>query len=353
MRIDERDTIFSRMAIPEGSDFYEEYYSAHPDKRETDDMLRSLHALGSPDTPTWDPAGSALTESIFRLLSDMRPLSEGEPSGDPVETDPGRLTRWVLGAASYLGADDVGVAAVEPDFYYSRRGRRAEVWGEPVEEAHPYGVAIISAMDPSMIHKGPLAPVMAESARGYLRSGVTAIALACAIRELGYRARAHTDGNYLVIAPRVAFKAGLGVFGRSGLLIHRSFGPCARISVVTTDMPLVPGHPDPMAEAVRQFCSICGRCSRHCPGRAIPGGPADPGVPVPWPLDAEKCYGAWRRMGTDCGVCISTCPFTVEMDWDELNEAKDNGSRLESILERSGGRESPRPFDPDPPGWWT
>ncbi|HDQ93471.1 MAG TPA: hypothetical protein ENN89_05040 [Synergistetes bacterium] len=352
MVIDERDTIFSRMALPEGSNIFDEYYSINPDKRDTDNVLRSLPALGSPESPTWDPMGSALTDSIFSLLSDMRPLSEGEPSRDPVETDPERLNRWVLGAASYLGADDAGIAAINPDLWYSHRGRREESWGSPVKEDHPYAVAIISAMDPSMIHKGPLAPVMAESARGYLRSGVTAIALACGIREMGYNARAHTDGNYLVVAPRVAFEAGLGVFGRSGLLIHRRFGPCARISVVTTDMPLLPGHPDPSADAVKNFCSLCGRCSKHCPGRAIPEGTPDLDKSVPWPLDAEKCYGAWRKMGTDCGVCISTCPFTAGLDWDELEEAKDDAPRLESILEMSGGKGSPRLFDPDPPQWW-
>ncbi len=126
------------------------------------------------------------------------------------------------GRRPYLGADDAGVASTRRGTYYSHQGRREDVWGKTVEENHPFGVALISSMDPSMIHKGPLAPVMAESARAYLRSGIAAIALAYAIREMGFQARAHTDGNYLVVAPRVAADAGLGVFGRSGLLVHRT-----------------------------------------------------------------------------------------------------------------------------------
>ncbi len=352
MIADERDTIFSRMALLKGSRFFEEYYSDNPEKFENDEMLRSLPGLGSPGCPTYDHPGSVFTGGVFRMLSDLIPISVGEPHSDPVERDPARLTRWVKGAALYLGADDAGISSIRPGTYYSHRGRREEVWGEPVEESHPFAVALLSSMNPSMVHKGPLAPVMAESAMGYLRSGIAAIALAYVIREMGYQARAHTNGNYLVVAPRVAADAGLGVFGRSGLLIHRVFGPCARISVVTTDMPLLAGVPDPLADVVKSFCSVCGRCSMHCPGRAIPEGGPDEGAPVSWALDAEKCYQAWRRMGTDCGVCISTCPFTSGIDWEDLERAGIDPVAHEKILLASGGRDLPRPFDPEPPLWW-
>ncbi|HCR39250.1 MAG TPA: hypothetical protein DIV80_07345, partial [Synergistaceae bacterium] len=90
----------------------------------------------------------------------------------------------------------------------------------------------------------------------------------------------------------------------------------------------------------------------HCPGRAIPGGGPDERAPVSWVLDAEKCYQAWRRMGTDCGVCISTCPFTSGIDWADLERAGSDPAAHEKILSASGGRDMPRPFDPEPPLWW-
>lgn len=352
MVADERDTIFARMALSRGSSSFEEYYSNKPDKLMVDEMLRNLPDLGSHQSPTYDHPGSAITAAIFRMLSGLIPMSMGEPKNPPVEENPERLTRWVKGAALYLGADDAGVASTRRGTYYSHQGRREDVWGKTVEENHPFGVALISSMDPSMIHKGPLAPVMAESARAYLRSGIAAIALAYAIREMGFQARAHTDGNYLVVAPRVAADAGLGVFGRSGLLVHRTFGPCARISVVTTDMPLLPGSPDPLASAVETFCKVCGRCSVHCPGKAIPEGDPEKGALNPWVLDPERCYAAWRRMGTDCGVCISTCPFTTGIDWGDLERAGTDTDAHEKILLGAGGKDKPRPFDPEPPLWW-
>ena len=74
-----------------------------------------------------------------------------------------------------------------------------------------------------------------ESSEQYLRSGVLALKLAAYIREMGYEATAHIDGNYEVICPLVAVDAGLGVIGRMGLLMTPDLGPRVRISVVTTN----------------------------------------------------------------------------------------------------------------------
>jgi len=348
LSIDERDTLFARMAWPEGSAAREDYYARHPEKKERDDALRGLPELGSPESPTYDPLGSPVTDALFSLLGDLRPLSEGPALGEPAETDPAKLTRWALGLVSFLGADDAGIAAMGPALYYSHRGRHEAFYGTPVNENFPFALVISVAMDPAMIHKGPRAAEMAESARGYLRCGVAAIAAAQCIRQMGYRARAHTDGNYLVAASRVAAEAGLGVFGRSGLLLHRRFGPCHRLSVVTTDMPLIPGSPDPSGPLVKTFCEACARCARDCPALAIPSGPAAGG----WPLDREGCYETWRRVGTDCGICISTCPFTTRPDWNELEETGGDTEKLQSLLGRWGGSDTPRPADPEPPLWW-
>lgn len=352
MPVDERDIMFARMALSEGSESFRNYYEDHPEKKEVDDSIRALPDLGSSETPTYDRNGSPVTEGLFRMLADLRPLAEGEPLSAPAGSDPSLLSRWVKGLALYLGSDDVGIAAMGPELYYSHRGRHESFHGRPVEENFPRAIAIISAMDPKMIHKAPLAPEMTESARGYLKSAVAAIAVAYAIREMGYGARAHIDGNYLVVASRVAVAAGLGVFGRNGLVIHRRFGPCARISVVTTDMPIIPDSVDPAGDAVRSFCELCGRCSAFCPGRAIPSGTALKGELNPWPLNHERCYETWRRMGTDCGVCISACPFTAGLDWEELENSQGRGEALDAILLRCRGKGPQRPFDAAPPDWW-
>jgi ferredoxin len=29
-----------------------------------------------------------------------------------------------------------------------------------------------------------------------------------------------------------------------------------------------------------------------------------------WPTAIERCYGYWRAVGTDCGICMAVCPFS-------------------------------------------
>ena len=95
-----------------------------------------------------------------------------------------------------------------------------------------------------------------------------------------------------------------------GLLMTSDLGPRVRISVVTTNMPLSisQGVPD---RTMLHFCHHCKKCARVCPTAAIPDGPRTnmDGVER-WKINSEKCYHFWTTSGTDCGRCISACPYS-------------------------------------------
>jgi reductive dehalogenase len=149
-----------------------------------------------------------------------------------------------------------------------------------------------------------------ESSDQYLRSGMLALKLAAFLREMGYEATAHIDGNYEVICPLVAVDAGLGTIGRMGLLMTPDLGPRVRISVVTTDLRLAPTPPR-IERTTLHFCHHCRKCALNCPAAAIPDGPRtlQDGVER-WRINSEKCYHYWTLSGTDCGRCITVCPFS-------------------------------------------
>ncbi|MGC8745755.1 MAG: 4Fe-4S dicluster domain-containing protein [Candidatus Saccharicenans sp.] len=140
--------------------------------------------------------------------------------------------------------------------------------------------------------------------------------MACVVAEylrlLGYEALAHTDRNYLAPLVPIAAEAGLGEVSRMGLLIHPRLGPCLRLSMVSTELEL---PPDTRQEfGVAHFCRICKKCADNCPTRSISRDnkpPIDRGVPH-WKITPEKCYSFWKTIGTDCGICISVCPYTKE-----------------------------------------
>jgi ferredoxin len=137
-----------------------------------------------------------------------------------------------------------------------------------------------------------------------------AVQLANAIRNLGYSARAHIDGNYQVIAPLVARDAGLGEIGRMTLLMTPKEGPRVRLAVVTTDLVLIPTPRKPNP-AIIDFCNICKKCAQNCPSRSIPFDERREinGV-FRWKLDEETCFRYWNAVGTDCGLCMAVCPYS-------------------------------------------
>jgi len=143
-----------------------------------------------------------------------------------------------------------------------------------------------------------------------VESAKIAIQVATLIRSLGYRARAHIDGNYRVIAPLVARDAGLGELGRIGILMTPRLGPRVRLGVVTTDLPLLPDPPGDDG-SVLDFCTICKKCADNCPSRSIPFGDRDRiDGGRRWAIEAESCFRYWNAIGTDCGRCMTVCPYS-------------------------------------------
>jgi len=302
-RIDERDIMFSRRELEPGSEKYERYYRRHPGRREVDERWRAKPGLMGPGSRYEHPLGFASAEATFRAVDALQPFVEGEPEGEPRPRDPEAAREFVCGWARELGAVDAGVAQLNPRHVYTVGGR-GERYDSPIQLDHPFAIAFTVEMDYRMMQSAPAAPTLMESAQQYLNAGSIAVQLAVAIREMGYRARAHIDGNYQVICPLVARDAGLGEIGRMGLLMTPRHGPRVRIGVVTTDMPLA-ASPEDRTPAVEDFCRLCKKCAKVCPSQAIPYG--DRGDR--WRIDSEACFTYWCEAGTDCGRCMIACPY--------------------------------------------
>jgi len=311
--------MFARMVYKRGSKAYEDYYARNPEKKAIDDELRDMPELCSPEAPTYDPIDAKIPNANFKFLADIRQFAEGEKNENKTPIEAKNISERLKKLVLYYGAKHAGIAKMQEYHYYSHRGRLAEHYGEKVTDLLPFGIAFTVEMKREGVDKAPLLPEIIESSRAYVEAAVLGIQLAYFIRELGYDARVHMDGNYLVIAPLVARDAGIGVIGRHGLLITPKYGTSVRIGVVTTDMPLVPDQK--LDIQIEKFCEICGLCASICPGRAIPEGPRQEidGI-LKWQVNQEKCYGFWRKVGTDCGICMKSCPFGKSIELTELKE---------------------------------
>jgi ferredoxin len=312
-QIDEREAIFHRFyrLEPNTPDF-ETYYSANPQKREFDDQVRALPQLASPGCHCYDPLTSpfqlALGDVLARFTRDIdwqpAPLEEA-----PVRVSAGELTPRIKGFARYLGADLVGTTRLNPAYVYSHIGRSPGPWGAPIRLDHTHAIVIAVEMSHRMVRHGPDGAITTETTLKYLEVGTIALVVARYIGLLGYEARAHVDGNYRVLCGPIAVDAGLGELGRIGLLITPEFGPRVRLSVVTTNLPLL--QDQAVHFGAQHFCEMCRKCATCCPSASIDHGDkaVHNGVEK-WRANQETCYRFWRRQGSDCGVCVKVCPYS-------------------------------------------
>ena len=158
------------------------------------------------------------------------------------------------------------------------------------------------------------------------------------------------DANYLVVAPLVARDAGIGDIGRHGILITKEYGCRLRLGVVTTDMPLIPDEREDFG--LKEFCQSCSRCVRTCPGKAIPSGdPIDINGIKRWQIKQENCYNIWRSIGTDCGICISSCPFSQGIHIERIDKIKNSQEEIDKILKEHDEKHGIRPYIKEPPKW--
>ena len=247
----------------------------------------------------------------FTLYRDV--AEEQTDSGTPQEA-----ATEIKRVGKAFGADLIGITDYDERWMYEKKFSDMSKREKPQEipETLPYVIVVAQAMDYDLIRTVPSALSGAATGLGYSHDALVVLSLAQYIRNLGYNAIASMNDTALAIPYGV--KAGLGEYGRNGLLITKEFGPRIRLGKIFTNLPLALDAP--IQFGVKEFCDTCRRCSDGCPVNAItPDAPSDEvynqsnikGV-VKWTVDGEKCFSYWGAQNSDCSICIRVCPYNKD-----------------------------------------
>jgi reductive dehalogenase len=313
-RFDERDTMFARMARRAGTPEYDDYYARRPGLRKADDRIRDLPRLCRPGGRHYHPEISPRADRYFEDILEIQPdeaavrrwIDALESSTNPTTT--------VKEMARGLGAVAAGCAPVEPAFVYTHKGRHDADYGHEIHLDHPTALVFLVEMDFDAMQRAPQAETIRESARQYFRAAEISKTVVAVLEARGFQAKSHHDAHYDVILPPLAVRAGLGELGRNNILIADRHGSRVRIGAVTTTMPLEPDRP--VSLGADHFCERCRKCAENCPSHALSlGEKEDVRGFSKWPTNVERCYGYWRSVGTDCGICMAVCPFSHRDNW--------------------------------------
>lgn len=297
--------------------FYESYFTDSAEFRKVDGFTHRDYALRNASWYIADVFSDMFQESEDRMEGFLDTYSMLRPSArEKLEVeDPKEMSVDIKRVGKYLGAELVGICDYDERWVYSKRYSRTNAESKPADLPTdlPSVIVIANQMDRETILTVPSALSGAATGQGYSIDIVAALSLAQYIRNLGYTAIVSLNDTALSIP--IAIQAGLGEFGRHGLLITPEFGPRVRIAKIFTDLPLSPDGPKEFG--IKRFCNICDRCAKECPPKAIPFDP--PSFEPPsisnlkgvkkWTVHPEKCFKFWVNQGTDCSICLRVCPF--------------------------------------------
>ncbi|MFH1049631.1 MAG: 4Fe-4S dicluster domain-containing protein [bacterium] len=309
-RIDERDTMFARSYLKKDTENYNTYYSMHPERKIIDDKIRAAPELLSVGGKFYDEFRSAYIKTLFDIEESRISEVSGVVNTSKIEISTLDATKLIKELTIHMGADEVGIANLNPNYIYSHSAIGNAPWGSRIENNHTFVIAYTLEMDYLKVRQSPDLGITEESANRYLDAQKISIALAGLIRDLGYSARAHISGSdYQIMLPPVAYDAGLGELGRLNFLISKKYGARIRLGAVTTNLNLIPDKP--IQFGIQDFCNRCLKCVENCPSGAISkSDKKDIRGVEKWDFNIEQCYKLWRHYGTDCGICMKVCPFS-------------------------------------------
>ena len=199
-------------------------------------------------------------DSILKEIKEYQyPLFTGAVNPEKVVfNNPQEASDIVKKKAFELGANEVGIAEIEPGDIYKGR-----------EVKEKYAIVIGQSMLWRHFQQVPSQESAIECLRIYFSLGQVVIQLADFIRSLGYPCVVeHPIGDSDVLHIPLALKAGFGELGRHGSIIHPKMGPLFRLGSVITDLSLQTDKP--IDAGIAAFCDNCRACRIYCPAKAIP-----------------------------------------------------------------------------------
>lgn len=233
--------------------------------------------------------------NIIQVKKSVKGLDR-KPERDLIEPEE---LREIEKYARKLGVSSLGYCKVDRDDIFKGYGIIYE-----------HVIVFSVEMNKEKISKAPSFSTLKMIYKNYAKTGVIANKLAELLRKMGFGAHAGPGLGGLTNYSVLAEKAGIGVFGRNGLIITPENGPRHRIGVVYTNIKNLPRIRRDDLLWVKEFCMECGRCIRECPAGAIYEKPVvTKGKYIAY-IDSIRC-GEYFAKHYSCGFCIKICPFNI------------------------------------------
>lgn len=335
-KYDERETLFSRINLKKGTKEYKEFYKKNKNLKQFDDKQRGVSFRDSlrKDQNFKDLFFPLITNNkeYVKTVFDMTERKEVNPNRINID---GSFSSNLKEIAKYYGATDAGIVKLTDYSYYSHQGGLSEAvnidnYNTKILPKYKTAIVYTIAMDKEKINRAPHFEELLTTEETYLRVATVGSRLAVYLKELGYNAMFNNSEFYYAPLVPLAYDAGLGEIGMCNHIVTKKNGNSVRLGAVFTTLEV--DYDKPIDFGLVEFCKKCALCLSNCPSGAITHLPRMVNGRRFYKFDENKCFDMWTKMGTDCGTCISTCPFTQGIDIDKIDQIKSNPLIIDEIM---------------------
>ena len=332
---DERETMFSRARLEKGTEHYETFYKAHPEYKKRDDDIRGMdfeNRLRKSETfkKTYFP----LHSNNFTYMKHMYDFLDAvEKPLEKVDV-PNEFAENIKAVAKRFGSREVGIVKLNKNHYYDVHGGVSEplgdLYGKKVDKHYTHAIVFFKPMALDAINRSPHFEELFETQNIYLDIAYIGSRLAAYTKALGYDSTFASEIFSPAPLVPLARDGGLGQIGMTNHIVNQTYGDRIRLGAVFTTMPLKTDSP--VDFGLEAFCKRCSLCLMNCPNQSIKPHQRDVNGRIFYKFDDQSCFNLWKNMGTDCGVCIQSCPYTQGIDIEKQNWMKNDPERIDIFI---------------------
>ncbi len=333
---DERDTLFSRVILEKGSNNYNDYYKRHPKYKYKDDSIRVGPFRDQVNMSDYkkDLFLGLASQNKTIIKSLFSTAKEEQVNTRRVDIDPS-FSSNIKELVKYFGALDVGIVKMTDDLYYTHSGGLATIfgiddYGEKIKKSYHTAIVFTVDMDKELIKHAPMFEELLATENAYTKISYISSRLTLYLKGLGYKASGMNSEYYIGPLVPLAYEAGLGEIGMCNHLVTKTHGNNVRLGVVYTTLKL--DYDEKKSFGLEEFCKECSLCLMNCPNNAISFKKRMVFDRPFYKFDENACFEVWTKTGTDCGICLNSCPFTHGIDQDLIAQMKGNKKLIKEIV---------------------
>jgi epoxyqueuosine reductase QueG len=347
-KYDERNTLFARVGLQEGTKEYEEFYNRNPKTKFDDDESRDRsfrNQLRKSDR--FKELFFPLIQNNKKIIKGVHDLTVQHPVAEKRLDIEDSFRENIKEITKYFGASNVGIAKLNDLSYYSHQGGLAahvnlQTYNVEVKPSYSTAIVFTVEMDKDKMNRAPMYEELLATEIAYVKVAEIGSKLTMYLKDLGYRAEMNHSEFYLAPMVPLAVDAGLGQIGMCNHIVTKEHGNRVRLGAVFTTLKL--SEDQPVDFGLTEFCKKCALCLLNCPSKAITHKPRMVNGRQFYKFDDNKCYEMWLRSGTDCGTCISACPFSQGVDLEKLDKIKEQPELIDQIMEEHYAKHGRRVF---------